>query len=282
MNIEGNWSFITVRFHETDLVTFDHFTKMILIPYILTNEYYVIGIEHPSTSERHLHAVLKNTTSRDNDKVRQKVNNLVKSKKNNIWNTIQANAVDCKSLKTTLDIYSTIGYICKQSGTDIQTNIPEKEIEAGRTAFYHESKTPVAQVDNVIEYKNIQKGNLLLYLYDAHIKYPNIKLRLLPSYMVKFMNVSFGLCYKQLNYYLMELKLKLGGDENRILLNDEIDLSEPSGSGLNPDDCSYHHEYNDKMKDLLQKIEILEIKNKILQDELLSVKLQLKKQKNQK
>ena len=62
MDTTGNWSFITIRFHETDVVTFDHFTKFILTPYLISNEYYAIAIEHKDTSERHLHSVIKNTT----------------------------------------------------------------------------------------------------------------------------------------------------------------------------------------------------------------------------
>jgi len=280
MDISGKWSFITIRFHETDLPLFDHFSTHIFLPYISSNEYYLVGKEHPSSSERHLHAIIKNTTVRDNDKVKQKLSNMLKSKKNKMYNTLLENALDCKAVQGSLDIYSTIGYIVKSSETDISTNLPQSEIEAGRVAYYHEAKQPVAQVDNVLEYKNIAKGNLLLYLWDAHIKHPNIKLSILPSYMVKYMNVSFGLCYKQLNYYLMELKLKLGGDENKILLKDEIDLSESSKEGYYPDDCNYHHQYQDQVKTLLQKIEILEIRNQQLQDELLDVKNSKKNQKN--
>lgn len=282
MDIDGKWSFITIRFHETDNEMFDHFSKHIFLPYISSNEYYLAGMEHPLSSERHLHAIIKNTTVRDNDKVKQKINNMIKSKKNKIFNTLLENALDCKAIQGSLDIYSTIGYIVKSSKTDVSTNIRDEEIEAGRVAYYHEAKQPVAQVDNILEYKNIQKGNLLLYLYDAHIKHPDVKLSILPSYMVKYMNVSFGLCYKQLNYYLMELKLKLGGDESRILLKDEIDLSEQSASGFNPDDCNYHHEYQDQVKKLLQKIEILEIEKQQLQDALTTEKNKNKFQKNQK
>lgn len=278
MDTNGKWSFITIRFHETDVVTFDHFTKFILNPYILSNELYIIGIELQDTSERHLHAVIKNTTSRDNDKVKQKITNLVKSKKNNIWNTITDKAVDVKPLKSNLDIYSTIGYVAKQSKTDIQTNIPAEEVDAGRKAYYQESKMPVAQVDNNLEYKNLSKGNLLLYLYDAHIKHPQIPLTVLPSYMVKHMNISFGLCYKQLKYYLLELKLKLGRDENEINLVDEFDSKDANALIEN----NYDLINNENIKQLLVKIEILEFQNKNLQDENVELKSKLKNQKKQK
>jgi len=276
MDTKGNWSFITIRFHETDVVTFDHFHKFILIPYIESNETYLIGIEHPTTSERHLHAVIKNTTSRDNDKVKQKIKNLVKSKKNNIWNTITDNAVDVKPLKSNLDIYSTIGYVAKQSTTDIQSNIPEEEIDAGRSAYYHESKTPICQVENILEYKSLSKGNLLLYLYDAHIKHKDIPLKTLPSYMVKYMNVSFISCKSLLKYAMLELKLKIGYDEKSIDLENEFDKNDAEELIQN----NYDLINSDNIKQLLTKIEILEFQNKNLQDENTSLKNKLESKKN--
>lgn len=278
MDTTGNWSFITVRFHETDLVTFDHFTKFILIPYLISNEIFHIGIEHEETSERHLHAVIKNTTSRDNDKVKQKINNLVKSKKNNIYNTITDNAVDVKPLKSNLDIYSTIGYVAKQSKTDVQSNIPTEEIDAGRKAYYQESKMPVAEVKNNLEYKSLSKGNLLLYLYDAHVRFPQISLKTLPSYMVKYMNVSFISCKSLLKYAMLELKLKIGHDEKEIDLANEFDIKDAEELISN----NYDLVNSDNIKQLLTKIEILEFNNKNLQDENTSLKNKLNEQKNKK
>jgi hypothetical protein len=288
MDISGKWSFITIRFHETDNEMFDHFSKHIFLPYISSNEYYLAGMEYPLSSERHLHAIIKNTTVRDNDKVKQKINNMIKSKKNKIFNTLLENALDCKAIQGSLDIYSTIGYITKSSKTDISTNISEQEIEAGKVAYYHEAKQPVAQVDNVLEYKNIAKGNLLLYLYDAHIKHKDIPLQYLPSYMVKYMNVSFITVKSLLSYALLELKLKIGGNHEQIHLQNELDYTNTEGLPYTSsfDNINYLKEQIEiekfKNQQNLLKIEKLEFENEKLHDALTTEKNKNKIKKNQK
>lgn len=191
MDTSGNWSFITIRFHETDIKIFDHFVKCLFTPYILTNELYIIGIEFPELSARHLHAVIKNTTSKENSKVLQKITNLCTGKKNQLNNTILKNAIDVKRLPSVMDIYTTIGYVAKQSKTDISTNMPPQEIEAGRNALYHETKVPLAHLENVYEHKQLTKGNCLNYLYDAHIRNPEVPISILPEFMVRHDKLSF-------------------------------------------------------------------------------------------
>ena len=207
LNTENPWSFITIRFHETDIEMFDHFVKYIFIPYLKTNYQYISGVEFPDTTERHLHAVIKNTTSKDNSKVRQKIHNMCLGKKNKLSNTILVNAIDVKPLPTILDIYTTIGYVAKQSSTDIQTNLLSSQVEAGRTALYHETKAPLCQVEHNLEYKTLSKGNVLLHLYNAAKANPDIPLVQLPSFMVAYKKYSFyPLKLKQV---MLELKLKL-------------------------------------------------------------------------
>lgn len=223
MKTTGLWSFITIRFHETDIKLFDHFVKMIFIPYIVKNESYIVGIEHPNSSERHLHAVIKNTTVKDNSKVRQKINTMINSKKNNIVNTLLSNALDVKSLPKIVDIYTTIGYVSKQSSTLIITNIKEEFIDAGKVALYHETKEPICSVNNIIQYKNITKGNLLLHLYSCHVDNPLIAVEYLPSYMVKHLKYSFIGCKSLLRYALLELRLIIDNKKHdQIVLSEEF------------------------------------------------------------
>lgn len=299
MNIDdfkGKWSFITIRFHETDLEMFDHFCKNTFLPYISSNQYYLAGIEHPLSSERHLHAIIKNTTLRDNDKVKTKLSNMINSKKNLILNTITANALDCKSVKANSDtrttqaeeISRTIGYIVKSGNTDISTNIPQEDIDFGRKEYIIKMKEPVCQVDNVLQYKNIAKGNLLLYLYDAHIKHKDIPLQYLPSYMVKHMNVSFITVKSLLSYALLELKLKIGGNHEQIHLQNELDYTNTEGLPYTSsfDNINYLKEQIEiekfKNQQNLLKIEKLEFENQKLQDALTSEKNKSKIKKNKK
>ena len=111
--------------------------------------------------------------------------------KNKLSNTILSNAIDVKPLSTILDIYTTIGYVAKQSTTDIQTNLQTETIDAGRTALYHETKSPLCEVKHSIEYKTLSKGNVLLHLYSNAIENPDVPLRALPSFMVAYKNYSF-------------------------------------------------------------------------------------------
>lgn len=277
LKTEKPWSFITIRFHETDLEMFDHFVKFIFTPYIVSNEQYICGIEHPETNERHLHAVIKNTTSKDNSKVRQKIHNMCLGKKNKLSNTILVNAIDVKPLPTILDIYTTIGYVAKQSKSDIQTNLSASQVDSGRTALYHETKAPLCQVEHNIEYKTLSKGNVLLHLYNSAKLNPNIPLRALPSFMVAHLNYSFyPLKLKQV---MLELKLKLFPEKyESIDLIDEFDYEE---TNLIIQD---NHDLQNKevIKQLLQEIEILKFQNNILTDENTSLKNKIKTKKNTK
>jgi S-adenosylmethionine hydrolase len=296
MNIDdfkGKWSFITIRFHETDLEMFDHFCKNHFLPYISSNQYYLAGIEHPLSSERHLHAIIKNTTLRDNDKVKTKLSNMINSKKNLIYNTITANALDCKSVKANSDkrttqseeISRTIGYIVKSGNTDISTNIPQEDIEYGRKEYLINMKDPVCQVDHILQYKNIAKGNLLLYLYDAHIKHKDIPIQYLPSYMVKYMNVSFIAVKSLLSYALLELKLKIGSNHEQIHLQTEEDYTNMEGLPFTyaHDNLKYLQEQLEiekfKNEQNLLKIEKLEFENEKLQDALTTQKIKNKNKK---
>lgn len=191
MDTSGKWSLITIRFHISDLETFDYFVTHTFLPYAKENEYYHSGIEFPETSERHLHCVIKNTTVRDNEKVQKKIKTMIHTHKNKIYNTLTDNALDVKYLKTYKDISRSIGYICKQSATDIQTNIPQYEIDAGLVAYYQDAKIPFAVVDNIYEHKQVSKGNLLNYMYDANIKHPTIPIHLLEEFMIQHMKISF-------------------------------------------------------------------------------------------
>jgi len=275
LNTEKTWSFITIRFHETDLEMFDHFVKFIFTPYIVSNEQYISGIEHPGTNERHLHAVIKNSTSKDNSKVRQKIHNMCLGKKNKLSNTILVNAIDVKSLPTILDIYTTIGYVAKQSKSDIQTNLSASQVDAGRTALYHETKTPICQVEHSLEYKTVSKGNVLLHLYNAAKLNPNIPLRALPSFMVAYLNYSFyPLKLKQV---MLELKLKLFPEKyESIDLIDEFDYEETDLITQENHDL----QNKDTIVQLLQQIEILKFQDKIKQDHILSLEQQIKTLKN--
>ena len=290
MNIDdfkGKWSFITIRFHETDLEMFDHFCKNNFLPYISSNQYYLAGIEHPLSSERHLHAIIKNTTLRDNDKVKTKLSNMINSKKNKIYNTITANALDCKSVKQD-EVSNTIGYIVKSGNTDISTNIPQEDIEYGRKEYLINMKDPVCQVDHILQYKNIAKGNLLLYLYDAHIKHKDIPIQYLPSYMVKYMNVSFIAVKSLLSYALLELKLKIGSNHEQIELSTEQDYTNMEGLPFTyaHDNLKYLQEQLEiekfKNEQNLLKIEKLEFENEKLQDALTTEKNKNKNKKNKK
>lgn len=295
---EGQWSFITIRFHETDMVLFDHIYNSILVPFFKKNEYYITGIENPGTTERHCHCVIKNTTCRkkygnvykfENNKVQDKINTIITSKKNILYNTLPQNALDCANLPELTDKEHSIGYIRKQLNTDIQTNIPEEAIDYCRQSYILQSKKIVCPVDNPIEYKNLSKGNMLLYLYDAHVKFPDINLNSLPSYMVKYMNVSFISCKSLLNYALLELKIKISSDKkviDKINLCREEDFTDcenlPYSS--NYDNIKYLQEqieiekFNNSRN--LLKIEKLQLQNEKYQDEILSLKNKINSQKN--
>jgi hypothetical protein len=271
LNTDNSWSFITIRFHETDIEMFDHFVKYIFIPYIKTNQQYIIGIEFPDSNERHLHAVLKNTTSKDNSKVRQKIHNMCLGKKNKLSNTILVNAIDVKPLPSILDIYTTIGYVAKQSTSDIQTNLPSETIDAGRTALYHETKAPLCEVKHNLKYKTLSKGNVLLHLYNNAIEHPDVPLRSLPSFMVAYKNYSFyPLKLKQV---MLELKCKLNPAKyEQIDMIDEFDYDETDLI------TKENHDLQNKeiIKQLLQENEILKFQNSIMQDEIQRLENKLK------
>lgn len=283
---EGNFSFITIRFHETDLEAFDNFYKYLFLPYIQGNLLYISGIEYPDTAERHCHAVIKNTTSKDNSKVLQKIQNLYNSKKNKMLNTLIQNAIDVKSVtrynpKSEESKYTSkqcaIGYILKQSKTVISTNISEEMLDECRVAYYHEAKVPFCEVKHNLEYKNLSKGNMLLHMWNAHKDNPTVKIRDLPSLMVARLNYSFLSCQSSIRSAKLELKLKIedtGSDfaYKKICLAESVDMGEMPELA----DANMYHAHSDQIKVLLSKIEILENKNGFLQDEVLSLKERLK------
>ena len=185
-------------------------------------------------------------------------------------------AIDVKPLSTILDIYTTIGYVAKQSTTDIHTNLSDETVDAGRTALYHETKAPLCEVKHPIEYKTLSKGNVLLHLYNSAKENPNVPLRALPSFMVAHKNYSFyPLKLKQV---MLELKLKLNPEKyEQIDLIDEFDYDETDLIH------SENHDLQNKetIMKLLQENEILKFQNTIYQDEILSLKNKQKSEKNQ-
>jgi REP element-mobilizing transposase RayT len=204
-----NWSLITINFHPTDTDCFENFLETVYKPYIKNFPLYINTIEYPDTPNQHLHTVIARPKTLDNAKVLQKLTGKRFTKNLKLNNTNIKNAIDCQTLSTVSDIYQSIGYCVKQREKILFTNIPDEDLEVCYKSYIYASKDVICKVDHALEYKSVSKGDLLLYLYDAAKKFPDIPIPELPAYMVAKLNFSFIPVKSLLNYALLELRLKL-------------------------------------------------------------------------
>lgn len=217
-----NWSLITINFHPTDMDGFQYFLETIYKPYIKEFPVYINTIEYPDTPQQHLHTVIARDKSKDNAKILQKITGKRFTKDLKLNNTEKDKAIQCDALSTVADIYNSIGYCVKQREKILFHNIPEDDLEMCYKSWLYASKDVICKVDNVLEYKNVSKGDLLMYLYDTAKKYPDIPVSELPAYMVAKLNFSFISVKSLLNYSLLELRLKLNPETyQKINLQEE-------------------------------------------------------------
>jgi len=204
-----NWSLITINFHPTDTDGFEYFLNTKYKPYIQEFPIYINTVEYPDTPNQHLHTVIARDKSLDNKKIEQKLKGKRFMKDLKLNNTNNKDAINVKALTTVADIYQSIGYCVKQREKILFHNIEESDLEMCYKSWLYASKDVICKVDNVLEYKNVSKGDLLLYLYDTAKKFPNIPIPELPAYMVAKLNFSFISVKSLLRYALLELRLKL-------------------------------------------------------------------------
>lgn len=219
-----NYSLITINFHPSDSDSSEYFLENIFKPYIATFPIYILVTEYPNSIEQHIHAVIARPKELDNSKVLQKITGKRFLSKLKLNNTQIKNAVDCKALSTITDFYQSIGYCIKQVKIDSTfTNICKSDLEMCYKSWLYVSKQLLCKVDNMLEYKSITKGTLLMYLYDAAKKHPEVPISELPSFMVAQLNFSFIGVKSLINYSLLELKLKLSPIQSNI---EQINLQE--------------------------------------------------------
>lgn len=236
-----NWSLITINFHPTDSDASEFFLETKFKPYIQDFPIYINAIEYPDSQSQHYHCVIARDKNLDNAKILQKLSGKRFIKSLNLNNTIAKNAIDCKPLSTTADIYQSIGYCLKQPENILFTNILETDQQICYKAWLYASKEVLCKVDHVLEYKSVSKGDLLMYLYDTAKKYPDIPIPELPAYMVAKLKYSFISVKSLLNYSLLELRLKINPN-----LTEKINLQEETND--------HYGAYED-----MSKIEIIEL-----------------------
>lgn len=201
-----NFALITINFHPTDMDAFNHFLNSYFLPYIIDAPLYVLTTEYDQTLSRHLHCVIgyDKNFARDIEKIKVKLNaKKVKKILKNIYNTDEV-AFDVKPLQDntkTQDkdrdtkfghVYTTIGYTIKQGTNNLQTNIQDQEVlEQCRLSYIDKMKKPIIQLENNYEHKQLSKGNILNYLYDASIKHPEIPIVQLENYTIQHMKYSY-------------------------------------------------------------------------------------------
>jgi len=201
-----NFALITINFHPTDMDAFNHFLNSYFLPYVIDAPLYVLTTEFNKTLSRHLHCVVgyDKNFARDINTIQKKLNGKkVKKILKNIYNTDEV-AFDIKPLQDntkTQDkdrdtkfghVYTTIGYTIKQGTNYLQTNLQDQEVlEQCRLSYIDKMKTPFVQLENNYEHKQLSKGNILNYLYDASIKHPEIPIVQLENYTIQHLRYSY-------------------------------------------------------------------------------------------
>lgn len=217
-----NWSLITINFHPSDTDSFEYFLETIYKPYIKDFPLYINTVEYPDTPQQHLHTVIARDKKLDNSKILQKISGKRFTKSLKLNNTNTKNAIQCVALSTVSDVYQSIGYCIKQRENILFHNFEDPDLEMCYKSWLYASKDVICKVDNVLEYKSVSKGDLLLYLYDTAVKFPDIPVPELPAYMVSKLNFSFISVKSLLNYALLELRLKLNPETyERVNLQEE-------------------------------------------------------------
>jgi len=206
-----NWSLITINFHPTDTDAFEYFLNTTYKPYVKQFPIYINALEYPNTLYQHLHTVIARPKTLDNAKLRQKLSGKRFLKDLKLYNTKDINALDVKSLDTFADVCQSIGYCNKQRTTILfHSDIPQTDIDICYKAWLYSSKDVIHKVKHVLEYKNVSKGDLLLYLYDYHIEHPEIPLCMLESHLIANTKLSLAqIPLSILRAVRIELKLKL-------------------------------------------------------------------------
>lgn len=201
-----NFCLITINFHPSDMDSFNTFLNSIFLPYVIEAPLYALTTEFNESLSRHLHCVVgyDKNFARDIDKIKTKLNGKkIKKILSKVYNTDEC-GFDIKPLQdnTSSDdedkdtkfghVYTTIGYCIKQGTRYLQTNIKdEKVLEQCRIAYIDKVKKPIVQLENNYEHKQLSKGNILNYIYDASIKHPNIPIVQLENYTIKHMKYSY-------------------------------------------------------------------------------------------
>lgn len=234
-----NFSLITIRFHPTDMESFDFFYKSIFLPnFVFKCPIYCGTIEYDKTLDRHLHFVLGYTRNEwtENDKLRTKLNSMKNYKVLNIKNTeFEGKGINCKTLnKYTPDtdenneeenkknflksvaVLKSIGYCLKEDNKNYITNLSDKDLETAYQSYIFTCKKPIGTLKHIDEHKILSIGNVRSYMYDTFMEdnFDIGDLPLLESYMIQHKNVSFvKISKQQKSQVLKELELKVTNDK---------------------------------------------------------------------
>lgn len=204
-----NFVLITINLHPSDMDQFNNLLNSYFLPYIVDAPYYAMTTEYNETLHKHLHCVLgyDKKFARDIGTIRSKVNGQkIKNILYKIYNSNEC-AFDVKPLKDdTKDekkkqddrdtkwghIFTSTGYCVKQGTGYLQTNITcEEFLEQSRLSYINKMKKPIVNLEHNYEHKQLSKGNVLNYIYDASIKHPEIPIVQLEHYTIKHMKYSY-------------------------------------------------------------------------------------------
>ena len=171
-----NYAMITINYHPTDMDDYKLFFNTILLPYAMTASIYFITTEYKDTQNEHCHIILsygENESIRDFDKIKRKLKskkvtqNLLKLTNTKLEHAIKVDKVN----STVFDKYKSIGYLLKHGSENLISNVKDQKIlDMVYQSYITAMKKPIVQVEHQLQYKTIGKGELLLHMYDEHMK----------------------------------------------------------------------------------------------------------------